>query len=189
MPESGDQSIAQIYAEALYDAVVDASALTQVEEEMRTLRAISDPKVRLFLKSPTVSFEDKRKVLCEGLKGAHPLSRNFILLLVQRGRGMFYDDILEAFHEHCNNMAGVAEVGVASARPLRPGEREKLKGILEKKLALKVILKEKANPALLGGFLLAHGNFRWNATMAKRLEVLVERMMEPKMGQEMIQAP
>src|ERR1041384_3680413 len=93
--KTGNKSLAAIYANALYEAAADAKAVEQVGAELKMLRVLTvrAPKLERLLVSPTVSFDEKRKVI-EGAFGSFAqITRNFLLVLIDRKRAQLLNTI------------------------------------------------------------------------------------------------
>src|SRR5437773_10008183 len=96
---SSNRPLAAIYAQALYEAAEAAHALEQVGAEVAGLNEAlkKDRRFAEFFESPTISFEAKRKVLDEALKGHSVITRNLLLVITERGRSQIFGEIVEAF--------------------------------------------------------------------------------------------
>ena len=86
------------------------------------------------------------------------LIRNFVSLLARQSGLGRADKIIAAFHDYYNERAGVVELTVCSARPLRAADRRVLQTSLESKLECPVELKERLDPSLLGGVVFRYGD-------------------------------
>jgi F-type H+-transporting ATPase subunit delta len=177
-------SLADIYAEALYDASLAAGELPRIEEELLAFMCavIQDSKLMLFLDSPVIPFADKRRVIESALAGFHRVTLNFILVVVERVRVELIAEIGRAFRDHANRVAGIAEFRVITAGRLEIEDARRLKAMIEKRLARPVILSEAVRPALLGGMILEHEDFRWNWSVAQHLRKLVSHMAREQTG-------
>jgi ATP synthase F1 delta subunit len=175
--------LAYIYAEALYDAASEMGVLSQVQEELVAFQQAlrQDPRLLLFLDSPVIRFEDK----CSAMRSLAQLTQpgfNFMRVLVSRQRVELLDQIIEAFREHCNRKAGLAEVELAGARELGPDEAARLTQILERRLGRRVALRQRASPELLGGFVLTHDDCVYDASVSHHLRRLMEQIGAARSG-------
>ncbi len=179
---TGGLSIAHAYAEALYDVAAETGAIADVESDLNAMaKALStEPKLRLFLESPTIPFDAKRKVLTAGMSGIGKMVLNLLCLAIDHGRIGMFDQMVHAFHDHANAKAGIAEIKVASARKLEAGELEKLSAVLQKKLNQKITLVETVQPDLMGGIVVTHQDLNWDASVSHRLKRIIEKIEEVK---------
>lgn len=179
---TGGESIAHAYAEALYDVAAESGAIADVEADLHTMaKALgAEPKLRLFLETPTVPSADKRKVLSAAMAGVGKPVLNLLCLAIDHGRMGLFDQMVHAFHTHANEKAGVAEIKVTSARKLEDGELSALSAVLQKKLNQKITLVETVQPDLLGGIVVTHEDRNWDASVASRLKRIVDKIEEVK---------
>jgi len=180
--KTGNKALAAIYAEALYEAAQSANVLEQVKAELVALREIiaRSPKLEGMLVSPTVTFENKRKVIDTTFAKFSKITRNFLTVLVDRKRATVLDTVATEFQSLANKKAGIARVDVKSARALDAGEREKLESLLKKRLNKTIELHEHVHPELLGGLVLQHEDRLWDASVVHVLGRMVEKMEELK---------
>lgn len=180
--KSGNKALAAIYAEALYEAAKAANVLEQVTAELLALHQIvaKSPNLELLLISPTVSFENKRKVINSTFAKFSIITRNFLTVLVDRKRSGILETVATEFQDLANTKAGIARVDVKSARALDETERTKLSGILQKRLNKKIELHEHVHPELLGGMVLQHEDRLWDASVVHVLSEMVKSMEELK---------
>ncbi|HYF48549.1 MAG TPA: ATP synthase F1 subunit delta [Planctomycetota bacterium] len=185
--ESG--AIAAVYAQALFDVAKDADVVERVEQELRALDEMVRKEVtfRRFLETPTVSIEDKAKVLKEALSSFQPIVLNFLFVGLQNSRipGVLSGTI-ENYHNLWLQHTGVAELDVRTARKLDEAELEGLKKVMQQKLGRKVALRENVDPKVLGGLVVSHNDTQWDTTVASRLSALIARMKETKFTAELI---
>jgi F-type H+-transporting ATPase subunit delta len=177
------KGLAHVYAEALYDAALETGVLPQIQEELLALQEVLQraPRVRLFLDSPTVRFEEKCRVM-EALSGLTQPGRNFIRILVKRQRIELLDQIVDAFHDHCNQKAGVAELDVGTARDLSADEKTRLTEVLERRMKRRVVLQVRVRPELLGGFVVTHRGRVYDASLSHYLGRLMEKVAATRSG-------
>jgi F-type H+-transporting ATPase subunit delta len=183
------QSIAYVYAEALYDVAAELGTIAETEQELDALaRALADDvRLRLFLDTPTVPVETKRKVLTSALSGVSKPVLNLMLLAIEHARINVFGSIASGFHRHANKKAGIAEVEVAAARPLEAIEQQKLKTMLTAKFNQKIVLIEHIRPELLGGLILTHDGRSWDGSILHRLGRIVDKIEEAKVAAKFVE--
>lgn len=183
MAKSTD-NVAYAYAQALYEAAKEASALPQIEAELAGLVDVLAKQVNggSFFDSPSVGFDEKAAVYKKTFGGnIHPLLLNFVLTIVKHGRSpSMLPQCLTVFRSFFNTLENVAQLEVRSARKLDDGEMTKLKATMAKKLGQKIQITETVAPELLGGFVVLHQNQQWDATVSSRLDRLKKELKEAK---------
>ncbi len=175
-------SIAFVYAEALYDVAAENKIVPEVEQELLAVQEAlhRDPQLWRFLESPTISFAVKRKIISTTLDSLSLPLRNFLFLVISRERVGILESIVEAYHEHANEKAGIAEFDVSAARALDTGEQSAMEQMLQKKMKRPVVLRTSVNPKLLAGVVLTHKGMQWDSSLSHRLGRLVHKMSELK---------
>jgi ATP synthase F1 delta subunit len=173
-----NKPLAMIYGQALYEAARDANSQAQVKAELDAVKELlhKDPKAGIFLETPTIAFDDKRRVIGDAFKSFSAITRNFLLVIAERGRAAMLDQIVDAYNEFADKTAGIAKVEVRSARKLEDSERAQLLKILEGKLNKKVSLDEQVLPELIGGIVLRHEDKLWDGSLRHRLHEFIQRM-------------
>jgi len=170
--------LAMIYAQALYEAAEEAGLLAQVQDEMAKLKRLvqREAVIETFFVSPTVSFDEKRKLVETSFAGFSQTVRNFLLVLIERNRATLLESIAEAFADYANRRAGVATLQVHSARPLQSDEKQRIAAILQKRLSQRIEIQESVRPELLGGMVVIHEDKMWDASLSNRIRGIVEKM-------------
>ena len=158
---------AEIYARTLFE-------LTPREETLKHIqtvkKALTDPRLEEFLKSPLVSRKKKKEILKPVLKGIPDLERNFIFLLVDRGVTELLGEIGEMFQHLLNDKFSRVQGEVISPHPLSPEEKTSLEKGLEKHLKKKVCLEQKTSSSPIGGLYVKVGDFVFNDTLGFHLK-------------------
>ena len=167
-------SVAGTYAEALYEAAVDAGAVEQVARDLRDFRdayAESEELAR-SLASPELETARKRAIVA-GLSGAaHALVRRFLDVLVERGRIEALPQIVEAFDERVAEAEGRITVEALTAVPLTDELRQAIVNKVERDTGRTVSLVERVDPELLGGLVLRAGGIVVDGSVRSRIEAL-----------------
>ncbi|HLX64560.1 MAG TPA: ATP synthase F1 subunit delta [Planctomycetota bacterium] len=176
--KGSNKPLAAIYAQALYEAARDANAQLQAAAELLALKEMlrKDRRIGIFLETPTISFDDKRKVIQAAFKSFSPITRNFLLVIAERSRAAMLDQIVDAYNEYATKIAGIATVEVRTARKLDDSERASVSKLMEAKLKKKIQLKEEVVPQLIGGMVLQHEDTLWDGSLRHKLNEAVHRM-------------
>jgi F-type H+-transporting ATPase subunit delta len=154
--------IAQPYAEALLTLANSNDSLKATINDMIIVAQFlaNSSDLKKFLANPLVARKTKKSVLKDVLgEQIQPKTLTFLMLLVDRGRIAFLDDIAQKFLELSYKEESIEIAKVISAVSLsleqQKGLAEKLKeitGAKQIKLALKV------DPHLIGGFTVEIGS-------------------------------
>jgi F-type H+-transporting ATPase subunit delta len=164
-------SVATTYADALHAAAVDRESVDEVASELEAFAgAMRDSReLSLVLTDPDIEQADRRAVI-EGLtEGANPLVRNFLLVLLDRGRLSELPEIERAFAAKVTEAEGRIEVHAITAIPLTDDLRKRVVDKLEEKTGRRVELSESVDPEIIGGLVLELGTAVVDASLRTRL--------------------
>lgn len=174
-------SIARRYAKALLEIGIQQNTFDALGKELDraadTLR--SSPELRNALENPVFSL-DKRKLIMDELVrrlGVSKTVRNFIMLLLDKGRIAALPDIARAHRTLVDEHAGRVRATVTSARPLDPMLETRLKTALEKQSGKVVIFEKREDPAILGGLITQLGDTLYDGSVRTQLQELREELL------------
>jgi F-type H+-transporting ATPase subunit delta len=100
------------------------------------------------------------------------LVRNFILLVVEKGRSDELDEILDELDALVAAEEGILDVQLTTAVELSDDEATKILGQIEQVSGRRLRASRTVEPALIGGFVLQAGPYRADASVRGRLERL-----------------
>jgi ATP synthase F1 delta subunit len=164
----------RIYAQALYDAASDRDSVARVREDLSAFVEAERevPELRELLRNPRIERDGKRAALGELLGDADELLRNFLLLLVEKGRAAEVEDIAEEFDRIVARAEGVLDVELTTAVDLSEEEARALLSQIEEASGRKVEATRRVDPDLIGGIVLQAGSLRLDASVRGRLNRL-----------------
>jgi len=170
--------VAARYAKALYDLASEQKIEEKVLNELRATAKGFEASREDFesLISPTVSVEDRRKIVTTVLGKNHSeLFTSFVLLLVSKNRlGLFFD-IVDAYQNQSDLLHGVTRGVVKSPSPLGPEDRSRLEETVSR-VKKKAILEYKQSPELIGGLLARVGSYTFDDSLDTQLRLLYENL-------------
>jgi F-type H+-transporting ATPase subunit delta len=152
-------SVATTYAEALYEAAADADAVPRVAEDIDAFAAAVEESedLRMALENPEIDSAAKSSVIAAVAADAHPLVRNFLLVLVERGRIAQFLESAEAFRERVARAEDRIEVEAVTAVPLPGDLRDRIVESIQSKTNATVELTESVDADVVGGLVLHVG--------------------------------
>ena len=164
-------SVATTYADALHGAAVDQESVTEVARDLADfVEAMRESRdLTLVLTSPDIDPADRRAVIESLTEGAHELVRNFLLVLLDRGRLAELPEIQRAFAAKVTEAEGRIEVHAITAVPLTDDLRRRVVAKLEEKTGRQVELSESVDPEIIGGLVLELGTAVVDASLRTRL--------------------
>ena len=161
------------YAEALFELARERGELERIAGDVEFLAAeMSIDSVASFMSDRRVPAHEKKKRL-EFLEAhVHPLTYNFVRLLLDKNRLEVLRSLGDAFRQRLLAARGAVEGVVESARPLGPAELAELEASLGLRLAKQVHLVPRLAPELLGGVRVILQNRMLDQSLRGRLEGL-----------------
>jgi F-type H+-transporting ATPase subunit delta len=174
-------SIARRYAKALLSIGIAHQSFDAIGKELDRAADMlrSSPELRTALENPIFSLE-KRKLIMDELSRRLALSktvRNFIMLLLDKGRIARLPDIARAHRALVDEHAGRLRATVTSARPLDPMLETRLKTALEKTSGKTVILEKREDAAIMGGLVTQLGDTVYDGSVRTQLQQLREELL------------
>jgi F-type H+-transporting ATPase subunit delta len=174
-------SLARRYAKALLEIGVQQQTYDALGKELdraaETLR--TSPELRHALENPVFPVE-KRKLVMDELARRLALSktlRNFVMLLLDKGRIVALPDIARVYRTLVDEHAGRVRATVTSARPLDPMLETRLKTALEKQSGKVVILEKREDPMIMGGLVTQLGDLVYDGSVRTQLQQLREELL------------
>jgi F-type H+-transporting ATPase subunit delta len=164
----------RVYARALFDAALDENRLEPVREQLAQLveAEAEVPELRELLRNPQLDPQARKAALKELLGDAEELLRNFLLVLVDKGRTGQLEEIAREFERLVARHEGIVHAELTTAIELSDEEARDLLARIEKSTGRKVEATRKVDPGLIGGIVLQIGSHRIDASVRGRIERL-----------------
>jgi F-type H+-transporting ATPase subunit delta len=174
-------SVARRYAKALLEIGVKQQTYDALGKELERVADTfgRSPELKQTLENPIFPLE-KRKLVLDELARRLALSkivRNFVLLLLDKGRIGSLPDVARVYHTLVDEHANRVRATVTSARPLDPTLEKRLKTALEQQSGKTVILEKKEDPAILGGVITQLGDLVYDGSVRTQLENMREQLL------------
>jgi F-type H+-transporting ATPase subunit delta len=134
------------------------------------------PELRGLLENPEIDHRAKQAALGELLGDADELVRNFLLVIVEKGRAAELPAIYEQFAALVAVEEGRLEVELTTAYELSDDEAREILQQIEKASGRQVDATRKVDPRLIGGFVLQAGSLRVDASVRGRLQGLRQEL-------------
>jgi len=171
-----ENKAASRYAKSLIDLSKEQNAFEEIRNDMVLLNQVIDgnPELEAILKNPIVPLDKKAGIL-EDIFGSrvHAVTKAFFKLIVSKGRSAILFGTAKAFISQYNFHKGIITAEVTSATGLTDANRTEIISIVKKETnASEVIIKEKTNDKLIGGFILKVGDKQFDASILHGLNKL-----------------
>ncbi len=168
----------RIYAKALFEAAEDKGRLDLVREQLGDLaHSIGEvPELASVLENPETDSRVKADVLEQILGGGDELIRNFVRVVVEKGRAGEIRGIAAEFEALVAARAHVLDVELTTASELSDADFEHIVNDIEKRSGRTVQASRSVDPDLIGGIVLQAGSLRLDASLRGRLDRLRQEL-------------
>ena len=168
--------VAGRYAKSLIDLAVENNGLAESYNDMVLFEKVVDetPELEAILKNPIVPL-DKKVGILEGVFGnkVGKLTITFFKIVVNKGRSAILFATAKQFIKQYNEIKGIVTADVTSATTLSAAAKAQIIETVKKELgANEVIVNEKIDENLIGGFILKVGDKQFDASIASGLNKL-----------------
>lgn len=174
-------SIARRYAKALLEIGIAQKSYDTLGRELEGVAALlhSSRELSLTLGNPIFALSRRRAVLDEVAQRLQlsPLLRNFLLLLLDRGRIDSLESIAREHRALIDQHAGRVRAHVIAARPIDPATESRLKAALERRSGKTVILEKQEDPTLLGGIVTQIGDVVYDGSIRTQLANMRQKLL------------
>jgi F-type H+-transporting ATPase subunit delta len=164
----------RVYARALFDAALEDDRLEPVREQLAQVVAAEAevPELRELLRNPQLDPRARAAALKDLLADGEELLRNFLLVLVDKGRTGQLEEMAREFERMVARHEGIVHAELTTAVELSDEEARELLARIEESTGRKVEATRKVDPELIGGIVLQIGSHRLDASVRGRLERL-----------------
>ncbi|MFD0939840.1 ATP synthase F1 subunit delta [Pedobacter boryungensis] len=164
------------YAKSLIDLSTEQNALEEMKNDMVLFEEIVDNNSELeaILKNPIVPLDKKLGILNNVFGGkVHKITESFLKLVVNKGRAAILFETSKQFISQYQLIKGIVTAEVTSAIALIDATRAEIVSLVKREVGAKeVIIKEKVDEKLIGGFILKVGDKQFDASIASGLNKL-----------------
>lgn len=164
---------ALVYGQSLYSLAKEEQLDRPLLEQLEALCALwaENPAYVRLLALPAVPKDERCALLDEGFRGqVHPYLLNFLKILTRRGSASELPACTEAFRGCYYADHGIQPVTAVTAVPLSPERLEQLRAKLSASTGKTILLKNRVDPAVLGGVKLELDGKQLDDTLHSRLE-------------------
>lgn len=164
------------YTQALFELALEQGKLDRIKADVERLASELDERTSAFLSNPRISRKEKRDALAPLLASFDVLTRNFVGLVLDRGRVGVLLLVADAFKKLVLQRRGATEGVVESARPLQARELAALSDAVGARLGKEVHLDNQLKPELIGGVRVYVDNRLLDYSVRGRLANLGKRL-------------
>ncbi len=173
-------TIANRYAKALADVIMERGQTLSVTDEITTFAQLIEQNLELrdVFASPVIALDRKKAVLNEllGRMQLKPTTNNFLQLLLTNQRLHHIDVVRACLLKELDDRAGVVLADVTTARPLAANEQENLLNQLQTATGKRVRINFKLDPEIIGGVVTRVGSVIYDGSIKNQLALMKQQL-------------
>ena len=163
------------YAQAIYDIANESG---QLNDYLDLAVAIIDAAnhndgLLEYLGTASVDIEEK-KVLIKDITNGYEYFNNWLLILLESGKGRYLRDYISAFINIYNEEHDIENGYVWTTEPITQEVVGKFEKVLSEKLDKTIKLENRINNEIIGGVRLEVGDNVWDNTIKNKLKQLLK---------------
>lgn len=167
--------LANRYAKALYDFSIERGDLEQVYQDVLLIIGLLkvNRELNQALESPVIPHTKKSKIFKAIFENTLcPTTFGFIKLVLEKKREPALYTIAQEFVKLYYKFHNIKIADFVTAQPVEQSVQDKLVSLLEEKTGSRIILKSVIMPKLIGGFIIKIGDFIYDASILKEINML-----------------
>lgn len=171
--------VSRRYGRAFFSVATEKKKEDLFLEELRVLSSVlkDQKEISEFLTSPTTSIDAKAKAINAALgEKAQKETLNLVLLMVEKGRLGFLQEVVASFEEEIDNARGVTRGVVRSAASLEADQMKSLEQTAKKLTGKQVIFKYELDQKLVGGLVAQVEGWSFDDSLTSHLTSLKEEL-------------
>jgi len=167
--------VGNVYGESLYELAKDENLAKLIGEQLAVLQLSfrQEPDFVRLLSSPNLTKAERCQILDDSFRDkVHPYLLNFLKILTEKGYMRYFSDCCDAFTAHYDQDNGILRVDAVTAVALTPEQADKLTQKLSRITGKEISLRNRIDPAVLGGVRLDYDGQRLDDTVSNRLDAI-----------------
>jgi F-type H+-transporting ATPase subunit delta len=167
------------YAQAAFELALEKNELESWQEGLKRIADLTaNEELMALLQSPRLPFDAKKELLKKQLGEINPLAFNLALLLVHKGSLRLSGDIFQQYNDLLDAHRGVERAKVIAAVPLSDKDRETISSRLGKVVEREVVIDDKVDSSIIGGFIARIGDMLIDGSIRQKLKTLKKSLIE-----------
>ena len=173
--------VASRYAKSFIDLTMEQGVLEQAYSDMKTIVGVceSNHDFVIFLKSPIIKTDKKQAVLAEIFKGKlNKVTDAYLQLITNKKREVYLAEIAAEFVNQYKTKKQILTAVVTTANGIDDVTRKKVMEIVKGGTTSEVVLQEKIDKNIIGGFIIRVGDKQVDASIARKINSLKRTFKE-----------
>ncbi|MFL5764734.1 MAG: ATP synthase F1 subunit delta [Bacteroidia bacterium] len=163
------------YAKSFIDLATEQGVLEQAYADMKLIAGVCNENHDFvtFLKSPIIKTDKKQAVLKEVFAGKlNKVTDAFVRLITDKKREIYLAEITSEFINQYKEKKKILTAVVTTANGIDETTRKKVMELVKGSGQNEVVLEEKIDKDIIGGFILRVGDKQVDASIARKLKMM-----------------
>lgn len=169
-----NNTLARRYAKALVQIGSEDNLIDSFRSELSAIDFLfsSNPELKAVFSNPAFTAEQKKEIMKDLIVklNCSKLVSNFILLLVDKNRVAFLDQIVATYQALADEQSDIIRPLIKTAFALDDSQVESIKSALETQSGKKVLPQLEIDPSLLGGVVTQIGDIAFDSSVKTQLK-------------------
>jgi len=173
--------VASRYAKSFIDLTIEQGLLEQACNDMKYILQVCkiEHELVVFLKSPVIKTDKKQAVLKELFSGKlNKITETYIQLITAKKREVYLVEIAEEFLNQYKIKKNIITAIITSASGLDDTARKAVISLVKGNSTSEVVLQEKINKDIIGGFIIRVGDKQVDTSVSRKLSLLQREFMK-----------
>lgn len=168
------------YAKAILAFALEQKAEQDVQKDFQQLLETVNGSSELadFIESPVLDTAAKKTTIEKLFPNQSKATQQAMVLLAENQRIDLLTQVAQEYQDRYDALQGIQKAVVTTAVALEASLEKKVLAIAQKMTDQKVVLDNRIDPAILGGFILQLGDQQYNASVAQQLQTLKQELTE-----------
>lgn len=176
-----ESSLIKRYAKALVLAMDDEAEFQRVQGELAGFLKLlaGDGRLKIGLETSLIALAEKSKALdiVNAKMGLQAKTFQFLQTVAAENRMAYLEQMVQQLPTAWYTARGIEKISVSSAVELSGGQKDRLRGNLEKALSRKVALEFLLDPELIAGIRVGRGSVHYDFSLFGSLRKLRETLV------------
>lgn len=171
---------AKEYGKALFLLTEEDGTTETVAEDLKTVRKLlrENPRYVKLLDTPALKKEEKLRLIDRAFSSLHESVRNLTKILCEKHSVYRLSQVAEHYAVLCDEARGILRADALTAVAMTEKQVCALSGKLSALTGKTVIVKNKIDPAVLGGVVLRYAGKQLDGSLRARLEGFEKSLKE-----------
>jgi F-type H+-transporting ATPase subunit delta len=168
------------YAKAILAFALEQKAEQHVQKDFQQLLETVNGSSELadFIESPVLDTAAKKTTIEKLFPKQSKATQQALVLLAENQRIDLLTQVAHEYQDRYDALQGIQKAVVTTAVALEASLEKEVLAIAQKMTDQKVVLENRIDPAILGGFILQLGDQQYNASVAQQLQTLKQELTE-----------